>query len=117
MANKTLQRYQRRKNRVSANIHGTMEKPRVSIFRSNKFIYAQAIDDLAAKTIVSASSADLKVKTKGSKVEQASHVGKNLAEALKKKKITTAIFDRSRFAYAGRVKALAEGLRAGGIKV
>ena len=117
MANKTLERYQRRKNRVSPNIQGTALRPRVCVFRSNKFIYAQAIDDLSAKTIVSASSAELKEKSKGVKTVQASQVGKNLAEALKKKNITTALFDRSRFAYAGRVKALAEGLREGGIKV
>lgn len=115
MANKTLQRQIRRKRRVSTNIHGTADRPRVCVFRSNKFIYAQAIDDSAAKTIVSASSAD--IKTKGVKTELAMQVGKNLADALMKKKIKTALFDRSRFAYAGRVKALAEGLREGGIKV
>lgn len=115
MTNKILQRQLRRKHRVSANMHGTIERPRVNIFRSNKYIYAQAIDDDGRVTVASANSATLK--TKGLKTDQASQVGKNLAEALKKKKITTVIFDRSRFAYAGRVKAVAEGLRENGIVV
>src|SRR3989344_4138443 len=117
MAKKTLQRQIRRKRRVSSNIHGTAERPRVCVFRSNKFIYAQAIDDDTAKTLASASSQGKADAKKPVKTEQATTVGKSLAEALKKKKIIKVVFDRSRFAYAGRVKALAEGLREGGIQV
>jgi len=115
MVNKILQRRIRRKKRISANIHGTVDRPRVSIFRSNKYIYAQAIDDVSEKTIVSANSLDFKLASKGEKTIQAKQVGKNLAQALKKKKITKILFDRSRFAYAGRVQAVADGLREGGI--
>jgi len=117
MVNKTRVRQARRKKRVSANIHGTKERPRVSVFRSSRYIYAQAIDDTSAKTLVYASSLGLKQKSKAMKTAQAAQVGMDLADALKKKKITTVVFDRSRFSYAGRVKALAEGLRKGGIIV
>lgn len=103
--------------RVSANIHGTKDRPRVNIFRSNRFIYAQAIDDDAARTLVAMDSRTLSTTAKKTKTEKAQEVGVALAALLKKKKITAVIFDRSRFAYNGRVKALAEGLRAGGITV
>ena len=93
---------------------GTSERPRISIYRSNKSIYAQAIDDTAEKTVASCSS--LSVKT-GTKSEKAKEVGKKLAEILKGLKIEKTIFDRSRFAYNGRVKAIAEGLREGEIQV
>ena len=113
--NHKLQRKTRRKTRVSANITGTAERPRVSIFRSNKYIYAQVIDDGAEKTLAACSS--LKLDVKGTKSEKAHEVGKKLAEMLKKINITTVVFDRGAFLYSGRVKNLAEGLRAGEIKV
>lgn len=115
MTNKVLQRRMRRKRRVSANIHGTSTRPRIVVFRSNRFDYIQAIDDDAAHTLASASSKDMK--SKETKTNRAKEVGKLLADALKKKKITTAVFDRSRFSYEGRVKAIAESMREQGITI
>ncbi len=117
MANQNLKRINRRKKRVSANIHGTQERPRVSIYRSNKYIYAQAIDDVAAKTLVSCNSFTVKSTDKKSKTEEAREIGMKLAELLTKIKVTKVVFDRNRYAYNGRVKALAEGLREGKIQV
>ena len=110
-----LKRQARRKIRVSTNIVGSAERPRISIYRSNRYIYAQAIVDTAEKTIVSYSSAVLK--EKGNKSEIAKLVGKKLAELMKEKKITKAVFDRGSYSYNGRVKSLAEGLREGEIQV
>lgn len=110
----------RRKKRISDNITGTKEKPRVSVFRSNRYIYAQAIDDIGRLTIAFASSATFK-KTRElnreKKTTEAKQVGILLAKALKEKKIETGVFDRGMYAYNGRVKALAEGLREGGLKI
>lgn len=110
----------RRKKRVSSNITGTKDRPRIVIFRSNKYIYAQAIDDIDKKTLMSVSSILLK-KDKGyvksKKTDEAKKIGILLATALKEKKIVTGVFDRSRYAYNGRVKAVAEGLREGGLKI
>ena len=109
----------RRHARVRAKIAGTAERPRVAIFRSNKFTYAQVIDDATGKTLIAISDyAGKKAKAvKGTKTEKASLNGKVLAEALKKKGIETVLFDRGGFKYHGRVKALAEGLREAGIKL
>jgi len=104
----------RKKRRVSANIKGTDKKPRVTVFRSNRYIYAQVIDD--EKRITLAASSSLKMK-KDKKTNQAKIVGLKLAEILKSKKINTVVFDRGVYIYKGRVKSLAEGLREGGIKV
>lgn len=116
----TINRKLRRKKRISANIHGTKDKPRISVYRSNKYTYAQAIDDVMRTTVCSASSSLLKkskeyVKLK--KTDEAKQVGLLLAKALKEKKIVTGVFDRGANAYNGRVKALAEGLREGGLKI
>jgi large subunit ribosomal protein L18 len=110
-------RKNRRKRRVSANLHGTAERPRISVYRSSKHIYAQAVDDVKNVTLAAFADHKLtKAQVKDShKTAKALEVGKQLAEQLKAKKITTAIFDRNRFAYNGRVKAIAEGLREGGI--
>ena len=117
MNNINLSRIDRRKKRVSANIHGTSERPRISVYRSNKYIYAQAIDDIAEKTVAATDSIAIKSKDKQTKTETAKAVGIKLAELLTELKITKAVFDRNRFAYNGRVKALAEGLREGNIQV
>lgn len=113
-------RISRRKRRISSNISGTKEKPRISVYRSNKYIYAQAIDDEARTTICSASSSLLK-KDKGymkaKKSKEAKQVGLLLAKALKEKKIETGVYDRGAYAYNGRVKLLAEGLREGGLQI
>ncbi len=115
----------RRKKRVSSNIFGTKEKPRFSVFRSNKYIYIQAIDDEKRITLASFSSLKLrkekniteKEKQHLTKTEEARLVGINFAKILKEKNIITGVFDRGSYSYGGRVKALAEGLREGGVKI
>lgn len=104
----------RKKRRIGSRIIGTSKRPRVSVFRSNRYIYAQAIDDEKRVTIASYSS--LK-EEKAKKTEQAKKVGLKLANLLKEKKINEVVFDRNIYVYKGRVKALVEGLREGGIKV
>jgi len=116
----TRDRNLRRKRRVRAHISGTAEKPRISVFRSNRYIFAQAIDDAGRKTLMQFSSLHLKKAKsyqKGKKTDEAKKVGLELAKKLKGKKITKAVFDRGLYAYLGRVKSLAEGVREGGIKV
>ena len=100
-------------------MHGTAERPRITIHRSNKFIYAQAIDDEKRVTLASFSSLQLarKKELKGKKSDQAKEVGKQLAQQLKDKKVTAGIFDRGRYTYNGRVKSLAEGLREGALQI
>jgi len=108
---KALKR-KRRHARVRAKISGSKEKPRLSVFRSNKFIYAQLVDDLSGKTLVSAS--DMK-EEKGTKLERANIVGKKIAELAKEKGISQVVFDRGGYLYAGRVKALADAAREAGL--
>jgi len=108
---KTLARDQR-KNRIRAKVSGTAERPRLVVFRSNIHITAQLIDDKSGKTLLSAHD----VKEKGSKMEKAQKVGQSLAELAKTKKIETCVFDRSGYKYHGRVKALADAAREGGLK-
>jgi large subunit ribosomal protein L18 len=109
---------QRRHARVRARLEGTPKRPRLSVFRSLSEIYAQVIDDQAGATLVSASSIDqdLRKKMKGlKKSEQAKLVGQAVAERAKGKGIKTVVFDRGGFKYSGRVKALADGAREGGL--
>jgi large subunit ribosomal protein L18 len=104
----------RRKRRIRGRLHGTPERPRVSVFRSNKAIYAQLVDDATATTIAAARSnevADSGLK----KSEVAKKVGELLAQRAKDKGIERVVFDRSGYLYHGRVKALAEGAREGGL--
>lgn len=113
-------REKRRKKRVSANLLGTREKPRISAFASNRYTYAQVIDDTDRITLVSYSSLKLarsKNYNKDKKVEEAKKVGLELAKKSIVKGIKKAIFDRGKYSYKGRVKALAEGLREGGIEI
>lgn len=112
MQNKQEKRI-RLKRKIRAKISGTKERPRLSIFRSNKFIYAQVIDDMAGKTLVQASDVKL---AKGTKIERAKQVGQMIAEACKAKKISQVVFDRNGFKYTGRVKLVADEARAGGLK-
>ena len=105
----------RRHRRVRGKITGTSERPRLVVFRSNKGIFAQLVDDEAGKTLASASWLQLRP-TKGTKTEQAAEVGKALATAAKKAGIESCVFDRAGYLYHGRVKALAEGAREGGLK-
>jgi large subunit ribosomal protein L18 len=101
--------------RVRKKINGTAERPRLSVFRSNKSIYCQIVDDLKGHTLVSAGSHEESV-AKGTKVEQAKAVGMLVAEKAKAAGIETIVFDRSGYLYHGRVKALADGAREGGLK-
>jgi large subunit ribosomal protein L18 len=109
----------RRHQRVRKNLAGTLERPRLNVFRSLADIYVQVIDDQAGHTLVSASSIDkeLRVSLKGQKkTEQAKAVGKLVAERALEKGIKMVVFDRGGFRYIGRVKALAEGAREGGLE-
>lgn len=109
----------RRHIRVRKKVFGTPERPRLNVFRSLSGIYAQVIDDQAGHTLVSASSIDteLRPKLEGlKKSEQAQLVGKALAERAKAKGIQKVVFDRSGYRYIGRVKALADGAREGGLE-
>ncbi len=107
-------RHLQRKIRVRSRIHGSSDRPRLSVFRSNSHIYAQVINDTDGKTLVSFSDFDLKDK-KVKKVEVAGLVGEGLAKKAVAKKITKVIFDRNGFKYHGRIKAVAEGARKGGL--
>ncbi len=102
----------RRQKRIRAKIFGTKEKPRLSVFKSNNFIYAQIIDDSSGNTI--ASSSDIKISKKG-KIVRAEEVGKDIATKALEKKIKKVVFDRSGFIFTGRVKALAESARKSGL--
>ncbi|MCR4277325.1 MAG: 50S ribosomal protein L18 [Candidatus Roizmanbacteria bacterium] len=120
MSNINIDRKLRRKRRVSSNIKGTGDRPRISIFRSSKYIYAQAIDDTTKKTLLSFSNSDLKKEKdfkKGKKTDDSKEIGIGLAKKLIEKKILSGVFDRGSYAYNGRVKSLAEGLREGGLKI
>ena len=105
----------RRKKRVRAVIYGTAECPRLSVFRSNRFTYAQLIDDENQKTLAAAFSGELEKKTK--KSNGAEHVGKTIAEKAKTLGIKKAVFDRGAYKYHGRVKILVEAARASGLKI
>jgi large subunit ribosomal protein L18 len=107
---------ERRHRRVRRHVVGTAERPRLVVFRSNRGIEAQLVDDLEHKTITSANHLGLKKTFKGSKTDQASEVGKLLAQAAKKAGIEAVVFDRGGYLYHGRVKALADGAREGGLK-
>jgi large subunit ribosomal protein L18 len=113
---KQARRY-RIKKRIRKIVNGTPEIPRLSVFRSNKQIYAQIIDDLSGKTLVSASSLDKEIDAgKVNKTEQAAMVGKLIAEKAKKANIEKVVFDRNGYLYHGRVKSIAEAAREGGLK-
>ena len=113
MTTKKEQRRIKIKSRVRNKISGTAARPRLSVFRSNKQIYAQVIDDETAKTLVSASSLGMEAMPKK---EQAAKVGEALAQKAIEAGITTVVFDRNGYLYHGRVKELADGARKGGLK-
>ena len=112
MIAKKSQRRNKIKSRVRKKIFGTAETPRLSVFRSNKAIYAQIIDDTKGITLLSASSKGM---TEGTKTEQAMAVGKKLGEQAAANGIQQVVFDRNGYLYHGRVKGLAEGAREGGL--
>ncbi len=107
---------ERRHKRVRGKVAGTAERPRLVVFRSNRGIEAQLVDDLEGKTLAAASWLHLKKSFKGSKSEQAAEVGKLLAANAKKANVETVVFDRGGYLYHGRVKALADAAREGGLK-
>lgn len=104
--------------RIRKKINGTADAPRLAVFRSNRQIYVQVIDDLKGVTLLSASSKEKEVagQTGLNKIDQAKAVGKLLAERCREKGIETAVFDRSGYKYHGRVKSLADAAREGGLK-
>ena len=105
----------KRHKRVRAKISGTAECPRLNVFRSLQHIYAQLIDDVAGVTLVSASTTEKDITNYGGNKDAAKEVGKLLAERAKEKNITDVVFDRGGYVYTGRVAALAEGAREGGL--
>ena len=110
-------RRNRIKQRIRKIVHGDAQSPRLSVFRSNKGIYVQLIDDLSGKTLVAASSADKGIAdAKGNKIEQAKLVGKAIGEKAVKAGIASVRFDRNGYLYHGRIKSLAEGAREAGLK-
>jgi large subunit ribosomal protein L18 len=111
--NKKQDKRIRLKSKIRSKINGTSDRPRLSVFRSNKFIYAQIIDDTTGKTLLSAS--DLKI-TKGTKSERAVEVGKTISALCLSAKIDKVVFDRNGFKYTGRIKTVADSARAGGLK-
>ncbi len=122
MSNKNIEKAAKRlriKRRVRKKILGSAAKPRLSVFRSLKHIYAQLIDDQAGATVVSVSSLAEDIKKgqeKGGKISVSKLIGMELAKAAKAKGIETVVFDRNGYQYHGRVKAVAEGAREGGLK-
>jgi large subunit ribosomal protein L18 len=106
----------RRHRRVRGKVAGTAERPRLAVFRSNRGIEAQLVDDEAGRTIAAASWIGLPKSFKGDKSAQAAEVGKLLAENAKKAGVETVVFDRGGYLYHGRVKALADGAREGGLQ-
>lgn len=106
----------RRHGKIRSTVIGTASKPRVSVFRSNRNILVQLIDDSAGKTLLGTKLNSGKTKLKGDKTTKATETGKMLAEKAKAAGIEQVVFDRGGYKYHGRVKALAEGLRAGGLK-
>lgn len=110
------QKRDRIKRRVRGKISGSSSAPRLSVYKSNKEIYAQLIDDKEGKTLLSASSREKGVDANGTKTEVATAVGKKIAEKAKAAGFEKVVFDRNGFVYHGRVKALADGAREGGLK-
>ena len=106
----------RRHYRLRRHVTGTAERPRLVVFRSNRGVEAQLVDDLEGRTLASARHTELPKSFKGSKSEQAAEVGKRLAAAAKKAGIETVVFDRGGYLYHGRVKALADAAREGGLR-
>lgn len=118
MAKHTDNPRERRRRRVRAKVNGTPERLRLNVFRSNENIYVQVIDDTAGLTLAAASSMDKAIKDMGklTKVQEAAAVGKLVAERALSKDVKKVVFDRAGYLYHGRVKAVADGARAGGLE-
>src|SRR3989344_5486044 len=111
MSKKQDEKRIRRHKRIRAKIAGTAERPRLSVFKSNKYLYAEIIDDVAGRTLAAASSLEFNKKVK----DEAREVGKTIAQRACDKKIKKIVFDRGGYVYTGKVKALADGARDGGL--
>ena len=105
-----------RQKRIRTKLKRNKERPRISVFRSNKFIYAQIIDDVKEETLVSVSEKELSEKEKINKIEKAKKLGQLLAKKSLAKKIKKVVFDRGHYGYQGRVKSFADGAREGGLE-
>ncbi len=112
MSNNIFTKRESRKNRIRAKISGDSARPRLAVFKSNKFIYAQLIDDTKGHTLASSDSKSIK---SGTQIEKAKKVGESLAKIAKDKGIEKVVFDRGGFRYAGAIKELADGARSGGL--
>jgi large subunit ribosomal protein L18 len=118
MALTKADRRQRIKYRIRKRLSGSGERPRMTVYRSNKQIYVQLVDDVNGQTLVSASSKEKEIASqKVNKIDQAKLVGKRLAEKAKEKGINTVVFDRNGYLYHGRVKNLADAARKSGLKI
>jgi large subunit ribosomal protein L18 len=118
MALTKANRRQRIKYRIRKRLSGSGERPRMTVYRSNKQIYVQLVDDVSGQTLVSASSKEKEIATqKVNKIDQAKLVGKRLAEKAKEKGIESVVFDRNGYLYHGRVKNLADAARKSGLKI
>ena len=106
----------RRHKKIRIRIQGTKDRPRLFVFRSNQHIYAQLIDDEKVKVLMNASDKDIKIKKGGKKTDIAKQVGKLIAKKAMESKIEKVVFDRGGFIFHGRIKALADGAREGGLK-
>ena len=107
----------RRKKRVRAKIRGTADRPRVCVRKSNKYVYAQMIDDTVGRTVTAVSSLATKKNGSGKSVSVCLELGRKMGQAAKEKGISRAVFDRNGYPYKGRIKALAEGIRKAGIQL
>ena len=116
MATAKTDRRQRLKYHIRKKVQGTSERPRLSVFRSNTNTYAQVIDDVKGVTLASASSLELGEKKYNTNVETALEVGKKIAEKAQAAGVSAVVFDRNGYLYHGKVKALADGAREGGLK-
>jgi large subunit ribosomal protein L18 len=112
ITNKKAESRERRHNRIRARVSGTVARPRLAVYKSNRYLHAQIIDDEAGKTIVAGSTKEVG----GKKMDAAKQLGTNLAKAAKAAGVTTVVFDRGGFRYTGRVAMLAEAAREGGLK-
>ena len=111
--NTKTQKRERRHARIRAKVSGTEAKPRLSVFKSNKFVYAQIINDEKGETLAQVSSKKI---VKGTMLEKALQTGKEIARLAKEKKVEAVVFDRGGFIYKGKIKAIADGAREGGLK-
>jgi large subunit ribosomal protein L18 len=113
----TARKRLKRKASIRKRIHGTAERPRLSVYKSNAHTYVQAIDDAAGATLAAASNLEKEQRTMGNKVASLEKLGTLIAERLKAKNITAAVFDRNGYRYHGKVKAIADGARKAGIRL